>query len=94
MLSNGIDVAYFLGATYRGETETSINANSIRTKAFTLWDAHVAVNTEQWSVRLFVDNIANEIGVTGEENVLDWGSSARVNISRPRTVGVSGYYNF
>ena len=93
-LNNGLEMAYFVSGTYRGETETSITAQSVRTDAFTLWDAHVAINVDEWSVRFFVDNIANEIGITGEESVENWGSQSRVNVSRPRTVGVGGHYSF
>ncbi|WP_339671859.1 TonB-dependent receptor [Dasania marina] len=94
LLEEGLDLAYQLSGTYRGETESSIDDFSVRTDAFMLWDASVLLTSDQWSARLFVDNIANEIGVTGEQQVGYWGERRRANISRPRTIGVSGYYNF
>lgn len=91
---DGLEVEYFLGGTYRDETESEISTVSVRTDAFTLWDAFVSVRSDDWTVRLFVDNMANEIGITGSEDPTRWGPRSRVNISRPRLIGVSGSYTF
>ncbi|MCR8924081.1 TonB-dependent receptor [Dasania sp. GY-MA-18] len=94
-LENGMDVAYHLGGTYRGKSESRIDDQNVSVDAFTLWDAYVSLTSDQWNVRLFVDNITDEIGITGELTELQWGrEGARANISRPRTVGLAGSYSF
>ena len=93
-LSNGGEVVYGLNGSYRSATESSLDVYSVKMDSFWLWNAGVAYNVEQWDVRLFLNNIADERGLLGAESDLLWGPRANAVVSTPRTYGVSASYRF
>ncbi len=59
-----------------------------------MWDLYLEGTNGSLSARLFVDNIANTLGITARSNPAEQGPNAPYYISMPRTVGLSLTYSF
>jgi outer membrane receptor protein involved in Fe transport len=93
-LSNGSEVVYSLNGSYRGSAESSLDVYSVRVESFWLWNTAVTYNAQQWDVRAFVNNIADERGLLGADSVALWGPRANAIVSTPRTYGLTASYRF
>jgi len=95
-LSNGWSLTYDLNGTYRSETSGELDpTNATTADAFQLWNAYVILdNGKSWSVRLFVDNMFDEIGVINSANLAQNGDRRGQLISVPQTIGVGLNYRF
>jgi hypothetical protein len=71
-----------------------MEVGSIEMDAFWLWNANVALVGEQWTMRAFVDNMADERGLLGADEVSLWGPRANAVVSTPRTYGLRAEYRF
>lgn len=98
---------------YQSSTQNVLDEGILQSRkfpSFWVWDASAAWYNNNWTVALFVKNIANEEGTTGAFTpdafgpVVDpvdpfasaefYGSNARQFIVLPRTVGLSIRYDF
>jgi outer membrane receptor protein involved in Fe transport len=93
-LSNGSSLVYSLNGSYRGSAESSLDIYSTKLESFWLWNAAVAWNAEQWDVRVFLNNMADERGLLGADSTTLWGPRANAIVSTPRTYGVTASYRF
>jgi iron complex outermembrane recepter protein len=93
-LSNGSSLLYSVNGSYRGSTESTLDVYSTKVDSFWLWNAAIAWNSDQWDVRGFVNNIADERGLLGADETALWGPRANAIISTPRTYGVTAAYRF
>ena len=93
-LSNGMEIIYGLDGSYRSEVESSIETVSVQVDDYWLWNAGIGLQAENWNVRAFVNNIADERGLMGADSVDLWGPRANAIISTPRTYGLTASYNF
>jgi outer membrane receptor protein involved in Fe transport len=59
-----------------------------------MWDIYAAATYNDLSVRVFVNNIGNTLGVTARANTGDGGPAAPLFVSTPRTIGMSLTYRF
>ncbi|WP_346837871.1 TonB-dependent receptor [Microbulbifer sp. SAOS-129_SWC] len=104
-LGNGLMLVSRLGAYYQSESMNTVGggATAADIDAFSLWNASTTLSADKWSATLFVKNLLNEDGVTGvlpeaymgtapAENF--YGNASKDYISLPRTIGLSGSYNF
>jgi iron complex outermembrane receptor protein len=96
-----------LSAYYQSDSINSVQDNTLQDTfgGFTIWNASVAVQRDNWDVSLYMRNIANEQGVTGsypsaymstDTGVFEnyYGNNQRTYITTPRTLGVRVSYNF
>jgi len=102
-----------LDGFYQSSTQNVLDEGILQSEefpAFWVWDASAAWYNDNWTVALFVKNIANEDGTTGAFTsdafgpVVDpvnpflsaefYGSNARQFIVLPRTIGLSIRYDF
>ena len=94
-----------LNGYYQSETSNSIGMGitSAEFDAFQLWNLSSTLVGDAWDLTLYAKNLFNEDGVTGAlteahmgtdpaENF--YGNSSKDYISLPRTLGVSGRYQF
>ena len=82
---------------YRGSTESAPNdswGNYEKLSDFYIWNVAVGVEREKWSGRLYVDNVGDELGVTGGQLEGGYLNYAYHFVQRPRTVGVQVRYTF
>ncbi|GAB3278502.1 TonB-dependent receptor [Parahaliea aestuarii] len=93
-LANGMELVYNLNGSYRDETESSLEVTSITLDSFWLWNAGIGLNRDMWSVRAFVNNLADERGLTAADSAELWGPRANAIVSTPRTFGISARYQF
>lgn len=93
-LSNGMEAVYSLNGSFRDSAESSLDIYSVQVDSFWLWNAAVALNSEHWDVRAFVNNIDDERGLLGADSTVLWGPRANAVISTPRTFGLSASYRF
>jgi len=90
---------------YQSETRNAIGGPKFNTalEGFQIWNASTTVSKGRWAATLFVKNIFNEDGVTGEFTeaymgtrpaVGYFGNASKEFISLPRTIGLSLDYSF
>jgi outer membrane receptor protein involved in Fe transport len=70
---------------------------------YSIWDLFSTLGRDEWSATFFVKNVFNAAGVSGGFLETAWGTSpannfygndAKVQLSLPRTIGVSATYKF
>lgn len=93
-LSNGMELRYGLNGSYRSEAESTLYADSVEVDGFWLWNASITLDAEKWSLRAFINNIADERGLLGADEVSQWGPRANAIISMPRMYGLHASYRF
>ncbi|QFU75240.1 TonB-dependent receptor [Halioglobus maricola] len=93
-LSNGNSLVWSANASYRSDAESALDVYSVKLESFWLWNAAVSMEASEWTVRGFVNNIADERGFTAADPVELWGIGANAIITTPRTYGVSASYRF
>ncbi len=93
------------GGYFQSSTRNAIGGPTFNTKlsGFTLWNSSATLSKGPWAATVFVKNIFNEDGVTGEFTeaymgtrpaVGYYGNGAKQFISLPRTLGLSLDYSF
>ncbi len=93
-LNNGLAVRYGLNGSYRSTAESSLNSDSYKLDSFWLLNTNVSLLAERWSASLYLNNIADERGLTGADPATQWGEGANAAVSLPRTLGVRMNYTF
>jgi outer membrane receptor protein involved in Fe transport len=88
------EIVYSLNGSYRGSTESTLDIYSTRVDSFWLWNAAVAWRSDQWDVRAFLNNMADERGLLGADETTLWGPRANAVVSTPRTYGITASYRF
>jgi len=86
-----------LDAFYRGSSETSPNVswgNYEKLGGFSIVNVSIGLQTESWEARIFVDNISDELGITGGQLESGYLNYAYHFVQRPRTAGVQLRYTF
>ena len=105
-----MDLDYGFVAQSDVYTKIGLRGNGEKLPGFAIHHLSAAFSVEEWSVRLFVDNLFDRYARTGVRNDSDWidkradgnGIPAEnftlrryyYNINRPRTVGVAIRYDF
>jgi outer membrane receptor protein involved in Fe transport len=94
----GADPSVRLDYSYTGQSYNSIGSEAViaanppqRQDDYTLFDMSAGLDTEQWSARLFVDNVLDDRAQQFYNN--RWGRT-RLSINPPRTVGLTLRWNF
>ena len=93
-LRNGWNLTYGVNGSFRSDMETSVNTISVKVDDFWKWNASLTLSAEEWTVRAFVDNLADERGLMSADNVSFSGPRANGIISTPRTIGLTVNYRF
>nr|WP_240945911.1 TonB-dependent receptor [Pseudomaricurvus alkylphenolicus] len=91
-LGNTLELRWHLDGQYKGEAENALQANpGQRTlDSFSLWNASVSVEEENWTISAFVNNLFDE-----DNAVYTWGVIENVDAAaRPRSAGVRAVYRF
>jgi outer membrane receptor protein involved in Fe transport len=86
-----------LDAFYRGSTESAPNdtwGNYEKLDGFSIVNLSVGIRFDRWEGRVFVDNVTNELGVTGGQLEGGYLNYAYHFVQRPRTGGVRLTYRF
>ncbi|GFE82523.1 TonB-dependent receptor [Steroidobacter agaridevorans] len=92
-----------MGVSYRylGERTSGFDGSPVRPQydldAFSLVDLRVGVRLEAFDVRLFVDNVFDELGevsALSTARTVNPAAPVRVSIAQPRTIGLSITMNF
>ena len=93
-LSGGMEISYGLNGSYRGEVESSLESTSVAVDGYWLWNAGIGLQASNWSVRAYVNNLADERGLMGADSVALWGPRANAVIAAPRSFGLTASYTF
>ncbi len=91
---DGLDVFYSINGSYRSEARSTLFVDDVLLDGFWQWNASASFAAENWSVRAYVNNIADERGLLGADSSSSWGGRANAIVSMPRTFGLSGQYTF
>lgn len=85
---------YGVDGNWRTGSSSTISANSARVPGFSMWDLYLEATNGDESVRLYVDNVSNTLGITARANPAEQGPDSPYYISTPRTIGLSLTYSF
>ena len=90
---------YGVNGNYRSDARSQLDpALSTITSGYSTWNSYIATENDNWSFRLYVNNMFNEEGIinTPPLNPADGAADIRRNelLSRPLTVGVNIKYSF
>ena len=80
--------------TYSDDRLSSIGNNDVLLPSYTLVDASVSLSNENWSAKLFVNNLTDEDARLTALADVTWGPLAPSVARRPRTIGVRASYSF
>lgn len=105
--ANGLSLFSQLSGYYQSDSINSVQDTSVQDEfdGFSLWNASVAVQSENWTLSLYARNLFNEAGVTGsypaaymstDTNIFEnyYGNNQRNYLATPRTLGLSAKYYF
>lgn len=106
-MTNGMNLATRISGYYQSDSINSIQDNTIQDtfSGFSIWNFSTTLSNENWSAALYVKNLGDEQGVTGNypaaymstdtgtfENY--YGNNQREYIATPRTIGLALKYSF
>jgi outer membrane receptor protein involved in Fe transport len=82
-----VDADPFTGEDF-GEARTIANPGSVQ-GSYRKLNLSLGLDQQDWSIRLYVDNVTNERPILGLSNVASGGLLTSADAWRPRTIGVS-----
>ncbi|EAQ95790.2 TonB-dependent receptor [Congregibacter litoralis] len=92
------DVSFHLNGYYRSATDSSFEGiRFFPIDAFSIWNASATFNSkdQRWALTAFVDNISNELGITGGIPETRNGPIGQFYfVTRPRSFGLRATYRF
>ena len=106
-LSNGLSLTTRLSGYYQSDSINSVTDTTLQDTfgGFSIWNLGATLASDSWSASLFVKNLGDDQGVTGNypsaymstdtgtfENY--FGNNQREYIATPRTIGLALKYNF
>lgn len=92
-------INYHVNGSYRSDAQSQFNPDVafgrqfFETEAYSIWDASVTLDTGNWSVGLFANNLFDEDGITG--GLPAGTASGRAQyfyVTRPRNIGLAVSY--
>jgi len=102
--TNRISASYQSSVTNTVVTEgPEVITNAATFGGFSLFNISSSLSGDNWNVTLFAKNLSNQLGITGALTNASFGTNPAVNfngsdskamITQPRTIGISGRYNF
>ena len=92
-LRGGLDWIFGVNGSYRsGATSNLTLSDSARVGGFWIWNASVALTSEDWTVRAYANNIADARGLVSRDPLDALGPRRIALISTPRTFGINLSY--
>jgi iron complex outermembrane receptor protein len=93
-LPRDLALTYALGVNYVGRSASALlSSQNVEVGGFATVAPSVSLVGDSWTVRAYVDNAANRVGVYGY-SATNWGLWSGASVTRPRTIGLSGSYFF
>lgn len=84
-----------MNSSYRSDTRSTLDpAISTETDGFSIWNTALTLEKDNWSVRLFVNNVFNEEGVLNTPHPGPAGPRRNELLSRSRMIGLNASYLF
>jgi len=88
-------VVYGINGNYRSDALSQLDpATSTDTEGFSMWNSYVALENDNWSFRLFINNLFDEEGVIHTPHPGPNGPRRNELLSKPRTIGLNVKYSF
>ncbi|MGB6488269.1 MAG: TonB-dependent receptor [Steroidobacteraceae bacterium] len=93
-LPRDLALIYAFSLNYTGHSASALlSSQNVEVGGFATFDSSVSLVGESWTVRAYVDNAANRVGVYGY-SATNWGLWSGASVTRPRTIGLSASYSF
>jgi outer membrane receptor protein involved in Fe transport len=92
-------MVYGVNGSYRSDARSQLDpALSTITDGYSIWNSYIAAENDNWSFRLYVNNMFNEEGIINTPPLNPGAGAPNVRrnqlISRPLTVGLNVKYSF
>lgn len=84
-----------LNGNYRSDAQSQLDqATSTTTNGYAMFNSYVTFESDNWSFRIFANNLLNEQGVIHTPHALPAGPRRNELLSRPRSIGLNVAYRF
>ena len=94
-LDNDWYLTYGANGNYRSDAQSQLDpATSTETKGYAIFNSYATLESDSWSVRLFINNLLNEQGVIHTPHILPAGPRRNEILSRPRSIGMNFTFRF
>jgi outer membrane receptor protein involved in Fe transport len=90
----GGEVRLAVNAHYQSSFLPALSETIPTVGGYTMIDARATFTRKQWMATLYVDNLTNELGITGYTDPASYGKLYQALVSTPRTVGLKLGYSF
>jgi len=87
------ELRFAANAHYQSSQLPALSATIPIVPGYTTVGARAGYTQSHWSTTLFVDNLANQIGVNSYTDPIQWGRYYQALVSRPRTIGLTVSYS-
>ena len=107
MFNNGWELTSRLSGYYQSDSINSVADNTLQDTfdSFSIWNVSATLGNQNWAASLYVKNLGDEQGVTGnypsafmstDTGVFEnyYGNNQRQYLATPRTIGVVLRYSF
>jgi iron complex outermembrane recepter protein len=90
----GGELTYSMDAHYQSRVIPAISASVPIVAGYTMENARLSYAKANWKGTVYVDNLANTLGVTSYTDPAGYGNRYAAIVSTPRTVGITLGYSF
>jgi iron complex outermembrane recepter protein len=88
------DLRFAVNGHYQSSVVPALSATVPTAAGFAIVDSRATFTRSHWAATLYVNNLANKLGITSYTDPSIFGNRAQAVVSTPRTVGVTIGYSF
>ncbi len=92
-LAGGL-LRYMVGAHYQSSVVPALSQTVPVVPSLTMVNTRLTYTRSQWMTALYLNNVANKLGITSYADPSIFGNRAQAIVSQPRTVGFTVGYSF
>jgi iron complex outermembrane receptor protein len=90
----GGELRYAINAHYQSATTSALSSSIPPVAGYTMLDTRLSFALPHWVVTVYVDNLADNIGITAYQDPAVFGNRYMAIVSQPRTIGLRIAYSF
>jgi iron complex outermembrane receptor protein len=90
----GGELSYSANAHYQSAVKSALSSTIPSVPGYTMVDTRLALSWTHWTTTLYVNNVANTLGITAYQDPAVFGNRYMAIVSQPRTVGLTVGYTY
>ena len=89
----GGELRFAASAHYQSSTRSALSSSIPDVPGYTMVDTRLSFEIPHWVVSAYVNNVTNNLGITGYQDPAVFGNRYMAIVSQPRTVGITVGYS-